>query len=237
MTEEATPERRRRERSVRYPGVTLAEAIEFCKRLEGKGLDGLSAEAIAAGLGYGSIKTNTFSARLSAARQFGLLELGTEGYVLSRRGRGLVHPIGEAVGPLYREAMAAPPLYAELLARMLDRKLPDPAALANVLYHQFDITATAKEAAAQAFIESARFAGMLDDQGVLRAGGPVASVTPAAAPASPRVARPHAAVRIDLQLWGADQGKVVRVRAPDSMSQESYERLLQALKLHVRIVP
>ena len=37
------------------------------------GLDGLTAPDIASALGYKNIKTNTFSARLSAARQFGLL--------------------------------------------------------------------------------------------------------------------------------------------------------------------
>ena len=68
-----SPHRQKRERSTRYPGVTLAEALKLCESVEDLGVDGLSAPDIASALGYKNIKTNTFSARLSAARQFGLL--------------------------------------------------------------------------------------------------------------------------------------------------------------------
>src|SRR3954468_21832638 len=75
--------RPKRERSTRYPGVNLAESLKLCESIDKMGLDGLSAPAIASALGYTNIKTNTFSARLSAARQFGLLTLTDDGYTLS----------------------------------------------------------------------------------------------------------------------------------------------------------
>lgn len=81
--DESTPTRSRRERSTRHPGVPLAESVELCKFIEARGLDGLTAADIATALGYKNIKTNTFSARLSAARQFGLLVLKDEGYSLT----------------------------------------------------------------------------------------------------------------------------------------------------------
>ena len=41
--------------------------------------------------------------------------------------------------------------------------------------------------------------------------------------------------RIDLKLWGSDQGKTIRLRSPESITRASFERLLQAFQLHVRI--
>src|SRR6185312_11381957 len=79
----AASNRSKRERSTRYPGVSLAESLKLCESIDGLGLDGLTASDIASALGYKNIKTNTFSARLSAARQFGLLTLTGDGYALT----------------------------------------------------------------------------------------------------------------------------------------------------------
>src|SRR5437660_6963004 len=110
----ATPSGRpKRERSTRYPGVGLAVGLKLCESIDNLGLDGLSAAAIAAALGYTNIKTNTFSARLSAARQFGLLGLTGDGYTLSPLARAILHPVAPAELPrLYRQALLKPPLYA-----------------------------------------------------------------------------------------------------------------------------
>ena len=43
------------------------------------------------------------------------------------------------------------------------------------------------------------------------------------------------AARFELRLWGRDQGKVVQVRAPEAMSRSSFERLIRALEVHIRI--
>src|SRR5262245_63105588 len=96
--------RPRRERSVRYPGAALGECVEFVRTIDERGLGGLSAAGIAAGLGYSNAKTNTFSARLSASRQFGLLELNGEGYALTPLARSILHPVETSELPrLYRQ--------------------------------------------------------------------------------------------------------------------------------------
>ena len=41
---ESTPSRPRRERSARYPGAPLGEAIAFCRQLDDRGLDRLPAD-------------------------------------------------------------------------------------------------------------------------------------------------------------------------------------------------
>lgn len=257
MSTDETTTRPKRERSTRYPGVPLAESVELCKFIAGHGLDGLTAHDIATALGYKNIKTNTFSARLSAARQFGLLALKDEGYSLTTLARSILHPVDPSDLPrLYRQALLEPPLYAELATRLADRRVPEPAILGNVLYHSHHIIASAKQQAAEAFLESARFAGALADDLIFRPQGPptpdpspappdlaptpparVPALTPPPAPTA-REARPRPArdeVRLDLQLWGDDRGKVIRLRLPESITRASFERFLQALHLVVRI--
>jgi hypothetical protein len=251
--DESAPARGKRERSTRYPGVPLAESVELCRFIEGHGLDGLTAGDIASSLGYKNIKTNTFSARLSAARQFGLLILKDEGYSLTPLARSILHPVDPAeISRLHRQALLEPPLYAELAAQFADKKLPEAAILGNVLYHNHQIIASAKQAAAEAFLESARFAGALGDDHVFRPNGATTTTSdtptlvqanghagsmPVTPPATPRVeSNPRSNdVRIDLRLWGADLGKAIRVRAPEVITPDSFERLIQALRLHLRI--
>jgi hypothetical protein len=245
-----TTGRTRRERSTRYPGVTLAESLKFCGSVEELGVDGLPALDVASALGYKNIKTNTFSARLSAARQFGLLNLTGDGYGLTPLAREILHPVDPSDQPrLYRQALLKPPLYADLAERMRGKRLPEVAILGNVLYHSHQIIASAKQAAAEAFLESARFAGALGDDQVFRPDGGAVALTPAAVPvAEPEPAAPlptpvpqraprvrSADARLDLRLWDADEGKTIRVRAPQSITPASFERFLQAFRLLVRV--
>ena len=62
--------RPKRERSTRYPGVGLAESLKLCESIDGLGLDGLSAAAIASALGqlvHGASPTS-WRARRCASR-------------------------------------------------------------------------------------------------------------------------------------------------------------------------
>ena len=103
-----TTGRPRRERSTRYPGVPLADSVKLCEHIQAHGLDGLTAGDIATSLGYKNIKTNTFSARLSAARQFGLLDLTDDGYALTALARSILHPVERGDTPkFYRQALLA----------------------------------------------------------------------------------------------------------------------------------
>jgi hypothetical protein len=237
MTANGSNASRSRERSARYPGVDLGESIDFCRRIDQKGADSLPAAEIAAALGYSNVRTNSFSARLSAARQFGLIDLRGESYTLTPRARSILHPVEAADLPrLHHEAFLEPPLYASLATRLAGRRVPEPGSLANLLYHQEQITAAAKRTAALAFLASARFAGAIGSDGVLRT--PDEQAAPGPPPAREADFRPSARpspVRIDLRLWGPDAGKAVRVRAPEAMTKTSFERLLAALRLHIRI--
>lgn len=233
------PTRPKRERSTRYPGVPLADTIELCRFVDEHALDGASAAELAAALGYGNIRTNTFSSRVSAARQFGLLDLRDEGYHLTPLARAILHPAGPgSLTGLYQQALLAPTLYAELAERLAQKRVPDSAILANMLEHQFQIIGSAKRTAAEAFLESARFAAALGDDRTFRLLGSRAAAASAAAAADSEPAparRPRAGVRLDLELWDHDAGKIIRLRAPEAITRASYERFLQAFHLLVRI--
>lgn len=233
------PTRPRRERSTRYPGVPLGESLEWCRLLAEKSLDGASAVEIAAALGYRNIRTNAFSARVSAARQFGLLELRDDVYHLTPLARALLRPSSKAgLTGLYQQALLAPPLYSQLAERLAGKRVPETPLLANTLEHQFQITGTAKRTAAEAFLESARFAGALGDDRVFQLLGshaPVESVERTPRDAEPRPRTSRTGVRLDLKLWDRDVGKTIRLRAPESITRASYERFLQAFRLVVRL--
>ena len=232
MTHESGPNRKR-ERSRRYPGRTLADCLELAKFVEDRGLDGFPALEIASALGFSSLKTNTFSATLSAARQFGLLESFDKGYRLTPLAKSIEHPVTQAEVPcLIRTALWAAPLYRDLAERFSDKPVPDVVHLANLLYHQFGIIAAAKDSAASMFLESARFAGVLAEGGVLRPDG-IRQEQIVLKPVKPK--EKSSTVRLDLRLWGVDEGKTIRSRSPEKISRESYERFLQAFALMVRI--
>jgi hypothetical protein len=244
---EDTAAQPKRERSTRYPGIDLAESLKTCEAIDRLGVDGLSAPDIAQALGYKNIKTNTFSARLSSARQFGLLNLTGDGYALTPLAREILHPVDPDDLPrLYRQALLKPPLYADLAERLAGKRVPEAEILGNVLYHNHHIIATAKRSAAEAFLESARFAGALGDDQVFHPQGPPSSppeppppdrisVATAPPPPPPRPRSSGSDVRLDLRLWDRDEGKIIRVRAPESITAASFERFLQAFRLLVRI--
>src|SRR5262249_44023318 len=149
----------------------------------------------------------------------------------------------------HRQALLKPPLYSELAERLAGKRVPEAAILGNVLYHHHQIIASAKLSAAEAFLDSARFAGALGDDGVFLPGGvpraaapeppPPAPPAPARTPAPPPPAGPPRAAsadaRLALRLWDADAGKTIRLRAPQSITPASYERFLQAFRLIVRV--
>ena len=236
MPDESPKDARKRERSHRYPGRSLADSVDLARVVEEKGLDGMRAGPIASALGYSSVRTNAFSALLSAARQFGLVTLKGEAYGLTPLARSILHPVGrEALPSLLRSALWEAPLYAELARRLGGKVVPEESLLANLLYHDFGIIASAKNAAAATFVESAKFAGAIDAKGWLRPDGVEPDESPRVEAASTPRPRPAGTVRLDLELWDDDAGKIIRARAPKTITRASFERFLKTFELMVKI--
>ena len=183
-----------------------------------------------------------------------------EGYSLTTLAKSILHPVEPTEVPrFFRQALMEPPLYHDLAEQFGDKRLPEANILGNVLYHNYQIIATAKQVAAEAFLSSARFAGALGEDGVLRPGGvaaaapaPTVQQGPVGSSPSPATAASVAPtgmatgggslgsglptdVKIDLRLWGADQGKAIRLRAPEVITPASFDRLIQTLRLQLRI--
>ena len=129
-----------------------------------------------AALGYSNVKTNAFSARLSAARQFGLIALKDETYTPGALARSILHPVDPADLPrLYRQALLEPPLYAEAgrpHVRQEIARRPDPRE--HLLSSASEIIASAKDAAAASFpgIREVRLGGSLTTRGLPPPGRP-----------------------------------------------------------------
>ena len=87
-------------------------------------------------------------------------------------------PVDPPPGRPRRDPPALPPGPARAAAlrrprrQFAEKKLPEATILGNVLYHNYQIIASAKQSAAEAFLESARFAGALGDDNVFRPKGP-----------------------------------------------------------------
>jgi hypothetical protein len=199
------------------------------RQIDARRADGTTAPAIAAALGHRNIRTRTFSARLSSARQFGLITMHHGIYSLTSRGRSLIHPAGgEGHQRLLRESFLSVPLYADLAMSLAGKPLPDPQALAGRLEQGHRISTAASRVAAQVFLASAREASLVDDAGVLRLD---LSQTSPDASRSPEVPKVH----VNLQLAGTDLGKTVEVKAPASLSRASFDRLIAALEALIHI--
>jgi hypothetical protein len=218
----------------------LCDAIHLAEVMLDQGLDGMPAVAIAPALGFSSIRSNAFSSLLSAARQFGLIELRHHSYRLTPLGRALPHPIDEShAARLRQEAFFLPRIYQDLARRLEDRPLPQVDVIANLLFQEHHITARAKRAAAETFLESAREAGLLSKDGVLRLQeynqhSPVSGQLPPKSRPEPTEIT-NESMRIELPLRGRDQGKRIVASLPESITRESLDRFLAAIELHVLV--
>lgn len=158
---EKTQSQKRRSRL--YPRYDLQEAIHFIKLLETMGGEGVSEQAVASSLGKG-VNNSTFHGRLSAAKQFGLLVEEKGRLSLTEVGRRIVRPSEPAQsGEALRVAFTRPSLYGELIRAFQGRVLPEPSYLCNRLVNEYGIEAGAKERAAKNFLNSAKYANLVQN--------------------------------------------------------------------------
>ena len=62
-----------REKSALYPGATWSECLELIKRIDSFGLKTVSYQELAKKYGLSSVTTKSFTAKIGAAKQFGLI--------------------------------------------------------------------------------------------------------------------------------------------------------------------
>lgn len=159
-------------RSKAYPVLALEPAVDAVLTvLEELGKGAHDRDSVAQALGYG--KGHGLAARKVAALvQYGLLTLSQAGYAPSPLAERLWHPVdANERNHALVEACTSPTLFHALLQRYAEDGQV-PGALRNILVREYGITSKAATDAAKNFIESARFAGLLDGENRFRTAQP-----------------------------------------------------------------
>jgi hypothetical protein len=203
-------------RSRAYPVLSLEQARRLMQEiLAGLGEGAFSREVLGEALGYSNAHGGPGARKIAALVQYGLLRRKAGLYSPTVLARRVVSASPEATLP---RALRQPQLFAALL----DRYTPQgrvPSQLDGVLWRDYGITRKASRGAAETFCQSARFAGVMDRDGVLL---PAASEIEAGDRAShpavdrawggqPKAGGPATEQRFELALTG---GRVARLFLP-----------------------
>ena len=151
-----------REKSALYPGATWSDCMDFIQKIGSFNLKAVSYHELAKKYGLSNPNTKSFTTKLGAAKQFGLI-ITTQGNTiqLTDVSKRLLYPTGEPTKPLELQCFAQPPLYAKLISRYDGLAIPATELLANILMNEYRITRSVKDSAAKIFLQSAEQLGLL----------------------------------------------------------------------------
>ncbi len=165
------------ERSRAYPILGLEDGRRLIGEILANLGDGsFSREVLGEALGYSNARGGPGARKIAALVQYGFLRRKAGLYSPTALAREAVEP---GSGATRRAALCRALREPQLFGALLDRYVPQgrvPSRLANVLWRDYGITQKASPAAAETFFGSARYAGVLDRDGVF-----LTDSTPAAA--------------------------------------------------------
>lgn len=145
-----------REKSALYPGMTWNECIDLIQKVNSFNLRAVSYQAVAEKYGLTSTTAKSFTARIGAAKQFGLITTAQGSTIqLTDASKRILYPTGDETKEVKLSCFAQPPLYTKLISKYDGTALPSVAILANILMNEYRITRAVKDNAAKCFIESA----------------------------------------------------------------------------------
>ena len=152
----------KRERSALYPMMTVEECFETIKIIDGIGGKVFSVNAIADALGV-SEKTNSFRAKISTLKQYGLLQGVQNTYRLTENANRYLYPIEDKQRKdSMVDAFLCVALYKKLVEKYENQALPPQERLANLLLNkEYGLTKNTKDTAAELFITSLQQLGLL----------------------------------------------------------------------------
>ena len=161
-------------RSRAYPVLSLEDGkVAMDDILERLGSGSFSREVLAEVLGHSNARGGPGARKIAALTQYRLLSRKAGRYSPTALAASIVHSRGELQQRMaLLQALRSPPLFAALL----DRYEPQghlPERLEGILWRDHGITKKASHLAAETFRRSARYAGVLDEQGALRSLEPV----------------------------------------------------------------
>lgn len=146
-------------RSCGYPLFALPQAIEMAKALcDGLGEGPYSRDGVARGLGYSSF-SGAASSKIGSLAHFGLLARAGGTYSITSLARSVFLYPKEGSEEAMAKAVGKPLLYGKLIARFSDKPLPER--LDAVLSADYGIAIKAAPVAAQNFVATLEFAGLI----------------------------------------------------------------------------
>ncbi len=162
----------KRERSKAYPGAPLEDCARYIALIKkGLGRGTHDRDSLAKAMGFSSV-SGAVSPKIAALVHFGFLNRTGDGYELSEESKSVTDAIDDQERMrAIRSAFSKPTLYQEILSKFeYDGMIPNQ--LATHLHRFHGITDTASTSAADIFIASGRFAGVIDqDNRILASSG------------------------------------------------------------------
>ncbi len=150
-----------REKSALYPGATWSDCLDFIQKISSFNLKAVSYQEIAKKYGLSSTTTKSFTAKIGAAKQFGLISTSQGTIQLTDASKRLLFPTGEPIREIELQCFSQPPLYANLIKKFDGSAIPQIELLSNILMSEYRITRGAKDSAAKCFLESANQLGLI----------------------------------------------------------------------------
>jgi hypothetical protein len=149
-----------------YPYHSLQEALRVPEAVQKAGGNVASVSEVMKVMGLTSMAARSWTYRLSTARVFGLVDKGGRGDDAKIQVTDLFVAYANPTSDAERRAtlmqiVLKPALYGKLLARYKGAPKPDVIGLANLLWRDHGILPTVKEQAAEAFLASIEFAGLV----------------------------------------------------------------------------
>lgn len=161
-----------RQRSTAYPRYTLAQAEEFAKAVFDLAPRGSDQDRVAQRAGY-SRTSGSYKSLRATAHYFGLVETTSKGdLAVTDEWIEVFHSEDpNLLKHARQEAIYRPPLYRQLLEEYAGRHIPLADKLARELHikEKYRILPDAANSAAKTFLDSAAYAGVIDDNGRVRA--------------------------------------------------------------------
>ena len=165
MTQEQS--KTKRDKSPLYPAATIEECYEFIKIIDNLGGKVVSYSSILGVMGLTSPTTKSFLSRVGASKQFGLITTGGSTAQLTDVSKKILYPTGtDSAKKVLRECFDKPPLYSKLIERFVNKAIPQKGQLSNILMNEYRIIKNSKDNAAECFISSAEYLGIITN-GVL----------------------------------------------------------------------
>jgi len=241
-----TSKKASREKSVKYPFYSLQECIDYLSIIhEIGGKKEAPIESVISKLGITSTHNRRYSYLTSSAENFGLIEKTKNGIKPTEIGTLILYPPNgeEQRKELLISAFKTPVLYQKIIERYNNTILPNREILKNIFY-SLGIARIVLEYAVDSFVESARYANVLDSNSRLSITDTGIGEVPnqpqlpdSNYPPNNRVSEPPRAAERQSDI-GIDKieittisGKKASILLPSDSTKEDIEKLIKLLRV------